>query len=451
MSDPDSSIFPSVLILLILMVCHAVLAMSETAIITLNDNKVRKMAQEGNKTAGLIVRLTKEPSRFLSTIRVGATLSGFLASAMAVSGFTQYLVRAFIGVSIPASALRGISIVVITVLLSYILLVFSELARRVAMQNYERIAFSVARMIVLVAAVLRPAVKLLSATTSGLLRLAGIDPNARPEEVTEEEIRMMIDVGGESGTIEQAEKDMLNNIFEFDDATADEMMTHRTEITAVELGASLDEVVAIVEESGHSRIPVYEESLDSIVGILYAKDLLGLITRQPETAFDLRDYMRIPMYVLESTRSAALLAEFQEKKIQIAVVIDEYGGTSGLVTMEDLLEGIVGNIQDEYDDEEEDITAIGENRYLVDGLAPLDDVLKYFGLELEDEDDYDTIGGYVTNILGYIPGENDHSGVMVGGVRFTVREMDERRIAKLLAEVYVPEEGPETALKPREA
>lgn len=443
--EPDS-IWSSILLLLVLVACNAFFAMSEIAIISLNDNKLKKMAQDGDKKAALLVKLTSEPSRFLATIQVGVTLSGFLASAVAADTFSEYIVRAFAGFAIPASTVRGVSIVVITLLLSYITLVFGELVpKRAAMQNYERISFMVARIVGVVATVTKPFVSLLSASTNGILRLMGIDPNKKPEEVTEEEIRMMIDVGGESGTIEQTEKDMLNNIFEFDDSTAEDMMTHRTEMTAIEMGTPLDEIIATARESGHSRIPVYEEDLDSIVGILYVKDLLGLITESDHAGFDLAGYMREPLYVLETTKSATLLGEFKIKKIQIAIVVDEYGGTSGLVTMEDLLEEIVGNIQDEYDDEEEDIAPAGENRYLIDGLAPLDDVLKFFTIDLPDEDEYDTIGGYVISELGYIPTEEEHPDLIVGDVRFTVQQMDERRIEKLLAEIIPPSENIEQA------
>lgn len=444
MTEPDSSIFASILLLLVLVLCNAFFAMSEIAIISLNDNKIKRMAQEGDKKAKIIARLTAEPSKFLATIQVGVTLSGFLASAVAADTFAEYIVQAFQNAPISPATVRGISIFVITILLSYITLVFGELVpKRVAMQNYEKISFAIVRVVSFVSTIGKPFVALLSASTNGVLRLMGIDPNAKPEEVTEEEIRMMIDVGGESGTIEPSEKDMLNNVFEFDDRTAEEMMTHRTEITALELGTPLEEVIRLALESGYSRIPVFKDDIDSIVGILYVKDLLALIPRLQESEFELAQYMRAPLYALESTASTTLLSEFKEKKIQMAIVVDEYGGTSGLVSMEDLLESIVGNIQDEYDDEEEDISECGDGRYLVDALAPLEDVLKFFSLRFEDADDYDTIGGYIINELGYIPAEGSNPSVMLGDVRFTVQEMDERRIAKLYAEIVPAAVGAE--------
>lgn len=432
----SGSIFSNILVLLLLVACNAFFAMCEIAVISLNDNKVKKMAKDGDKKAGIIARLIGQPSRFLATIQVGVTFSGFLASAIAADTFAAYIVQAFSKYAISPATVHAVSIVVITLLLSYISLVFGELVpKRIAMQNYEKISFGVARIIAFFSVVFRPFVVVLSASTNAILRLLGIDPDHTPEEVTEEEIRMMIDVGGESGTIEQSEKDMLNNIFEFDDRTAEEMMTHRTEIVAIELGTPLDEVVEIAIDSGYTRIPVFEEDLDSIVGVLYVKDLLGLAVKHPEKDFDIRDYMREPLYVLESTSCMSLLGQFQAQKIQLAIVVDEYGGTSGLVSMEDLLESIVGNIQDEYDDEEEEIFDCGDGVYIVDGLTALDDVLKFFSIAVDNADEYDTVGGYVMNELGYIPDEKSTPSISVDNVVFTVNAMDERRIAKLKVEI----------------
>lgn len=433
--DPDGNLFQNILLLFFLILFNAFFAMSEIAIISLNDNKIKKMAQDGDKKASRILRLTEDPSRFLATIQVGVTLSGFLASAVAASTFADYIVYAMRNIPVTSATVHGVSVVVITIILSYFTLVLGELVpKRAAMQNYEKISFAVAPALSLFAAAGRPFVTFLSASANAVLRLFGIDPNHTPEEVTEEEIRMMIDVGGEHGSIEESEKEMLNNIFEFDDRTVDEMMAHRTEITAIEMGTPLEKIVETALSSGYSRIPVFEDDLDSIVGILYVKDLLALISSDADDAqFSLKNYMREPLYVLESNTCMAVLGEFKTKKIQMAIVVDEYGGTSGLVTMEDLLESIVGNIQDEYDDEEEEIFILGENRFLVDGLTPLEDVEKYFGLSFADEE-FDTIGGYIVDQLGRIPSDNEHPGVIIGGYQFIVSEMDERRVAKLEVE-----------------
>lgn len=446
--DPDGNLYIYILLLIFLIFTNAFFAMSEIAIITLNDNKVRRMAAGGDKRAAILVKLIDRPSDFLATIQVGVTLSGFLASAVAADTFTEYIIlavqRAQWAVSIPV--VRIVSLVVITFILSYFTLVLGELVpKRVAMKHYEKIALRVAVPLKYIYALEKPFVSLLSASTNAVLRLFGIDPNAPAEEVTEEEIRMMIDVGEESGNIEQSEKDMINNIFEFDDRSVEDMMTHRTEIIAVEVGTPLLEIVDTAMESGYSRIPVYEDDLDSIVGILYVKDLLLFIAADVDNdTFDVTKFMHPPLYVPESTNGDTLLSEFKEKKLHMAIVVDEYGGTSGLVTMEDLIESIVGNIQDEYDDEEEEISLLDDNRYMIDGLTPLEDVCKFFDIHIEDEDDFDTIGGYVVNRLGYIPEEDECPAVTVGGVVFTVRTMEERRVDKIEAE-RIPSADPEEA------
>jgi len=438
--EPDDNLFYLVF-LLVLILIGAFFTMSEVAIISLNDSKIRKMAQEGNRKAQLLVGMINEPSRFLATIQVGVTVSGFLAAAVTAHVFTGRIVSLLREAPVSPSLLRAVALVVVTLLLSFIVLVFSELVpKRIGMQHYEAIAMAVARPLSLIAALEKPFVFLLSTSTNGILRLLGINPHRMPEQVTEEEIRMMIDVGNETGNIEENEKDMINNIFEFDDRTAQETMIHRTEIVALEAGAPLRQIIDTALESGYSRIPVYQDDLDSIVGILYVKDLLELVLQSPDDSFQLADHMREPMYVLESTSCKMLLEEFQKKKIQMAIVVDEYGGTSGLVTMEDLLESIVGNIQDEYDDEEEDISPIGENSYRIDALADLEEVEKLFGLEFDEEitDEFETIGGYIIHRLGYIPSEGEHPSVMLGDVCFTILQMDERRIDKLRAEVTKP-------------
>ena len=445
--ESDSSLLISFLLLVLLILASAFFTMSEIAIITLNDAKLRKQAQEGNKKAVLLVRLVDEPSRFLATIQVGAKIAGLFAAAITAQAFVPYWAGVLHALPITEQALRTFCLVILTLVLAFLNLVCGELVpKRIGMQYCEKIAFAAALPLTIVYKLERPFVVLISATANGLLRVLGINPHEQPDTVTEEEIRMMIDVGNESGQIEEGDKDMINNIFELDDHSVDEMMTHRTEIVAVENTESLEEVIRTVTQSGYSRIPVYEDDLDTIVGILYVKDLLGLVTFCGEEPFDFKQYMREPLYVLESTNCKSLLKELKEKKIQMAIVVDEYGGTSGLVTMEDLLESIVGNIQDEYDDEEEEVAALSENVYLVEGLASLEDMAKLFNFTVsdEEEEECDTIGGYIISLLGYIPAEEEHPSVQTGSLRFTVEEMDERRIAKLRVEKLTPPVGEDT-------
>jgi putative hemolysin len=436
------SLWIYILLLLILILTNAFFAMSEIAIISLNDNKIRKMANEGNKTAIILVNMLKEPSKFLATIQVGVTLSGLLASAVAADTFTEYIVDFFRRYStISPTVVRVASLAIITLLLSFFSLVFGELVpKRIGMQNFEKISFAVAKPLSTLYKLEKPFVWLLSHSTNGVLRLLGINPDQKSEEVTEEEIRMMVDVGNESGTIEQSEKDMINNIFEFNDLTAGEIMTHRTEITAIDFDTDISEIIAVAVEDGHSRIPVYNESLDDIQGILYVKDLLKLITENKTENFDVSQYMRKALYVPESNRAKELFQEFKQKKVQMAIVVDEYGGTSGLVTMEDLLESIVGNMQDEYDDEDEEISQISENVFIIDGVTSLYDIKKLFNIDFSDDEDYDTIAGYITDFLGHIPSEDEHPVVVISDIEFTVMSMDERRISKIRAERIIKEE-----------
>lgn len=439
------SLWIYILLLLILILTNAFFAMSEIAIISLNDNKIRKMANEGNKTAIILVGMLKEPSNFLATIQVGVTLSGLLASAVAADTFTEYILYFFRNTNISPTVIRVTSLAIITLLLSYFSLVFGELVpKRIGMQNFEKISFAVAKPLSTLYKLEKPFVWLLSHSTNGILKLLGIDPNQKSEEVTEEEIRMMIDVGNESGTIEQSEKDMINNIFEFNDLTAGEIMTHRTEITAIGLDTDISEIIAVAVEDGHSRIPVYDENLDDIQGILYVKDLLKLITENKTENFDVTKYMRKALFVPESNGAKELFQEFKQKKVQMAIVVDEYGGTSGLVTMEDLLESIVGNIQDEYDDEDEEISQVSDNVFIIDGVTSLYDIKKLFNIDFSDDEDYDTIAGYITDLLGHIPSEDEHPTVSISDIQFTVMSMDERRISKIRAERIIKEENTDT-------
>lgn len=443
MEQPQGSLWIYILMLIVLILINAFFAMSELAIISLNDNKIKKMALEGNKIAITLVNILSEPSKFLSTIQVGVTLSGLLASAVAADTFAEYIVYYFRNFSISPTIVRVISLIIITLLLSFFTLVFGELVpKRIAMNSYEKISFAIARPLSIIYKIEKPFVALLSWSTNSILRLIGIDPNQKSEKVTEEEIRMMVDVGNESGTIKQSEKDMINNIFEFDNRNADEIMTHRTDIIAIDLNTPITDIIAIAAKSGYSRIPVYDNNLDDVIGILYVKDLLSLVLENPTNAFSISTYMRSALYVPETNRCKELFQEFKDKKVQMAIVVDEYGGTSGLVTMEDLIESIVGNIQDEYDDEDEEISQLSEDIYIIDGVTSLDNIKKLFNIKISDDEDYDTIGGYITDCLGHIPSDGEQPVISISGIDFTVLNMDERRISKIRAEKKIKYDEP---------
>lgn len=440
--DPDS-ILINLAILVLLIACNAFFAMSEIAIITFNDNKLKKLAEGGDKRAKMLVRLVNEPSKFLSSIQIGVTLSGFLASASAADQFSQALSTALSRIlPVPEATLRGAALLIITLVLAYVTLVLGELVpKRVAMHNPEKISLAVAPVISFLFRAGRPFVAVLSVSTNLILRMIGIDPNDKPDQVTEEEIRMLVDVGNEEGAIEQSEKDMIDNIFEFDDTTAEDVMTHRTEIAAVEKTSNVADVVKIALEEGYSRIPVYKEDIDDIIGIVYAKDMLRFTGVHDTAGRSIDPFVREVIFVPESNRCTDLFKTFKEKKIQMAVVVDEYGGTSGIVTMEDLLEAIVGNMQDEYDNEEEDFCQISDTVYTFDGSVSIEDVEKVLGLEIGNEEDYDTLSGLITDILDRIPGEDEHPTVRVNRVEFTVLKVEDRRLAKIKAEILPIEEA----------
>ncbi len=438
MDDPGStSLIFQIVLLFILILVNAFFAMSEIAIISLNDSKIEKMAENGHKKAKQIMRLTENSSSFLSTIQIGVTLAGFLTSASASQVFAQRLTDAVSPIlpdSIPVSLIHSISVVLITLIMSYFSLVFGELApKRIAMQVPEKISFLAVGPLLFVAKITKPAVKLLSFSTNLVVRIFGFDPNSDEETVTEEEIRMMVDVGQEKGVIEDTQKEMIDNIFEFDDIDVSDIMTHRTDMYAVEANDNLQNVIDISVEQGYSRIPVYDDDPDNIIGIAYIKDLIQYIGKSlPENG--LRSIMRKAYYVPESKKCGQLFKEMSESHVQMAIVVDEYGGTAGLVTLEDLLESIVGNIQDEYDNEDEEISRIDDATFTIDGTTDIEEVGDLIGVTFP-EGDYDTLGGYIISRLGFLPSDGEMNSLEFENFRFTVLSVEDRRIGKVKVEI----------------
>lgn len=437
-ADP-ATIIIKLLILFVLILINAFFAMSEIAIISLNDSKIEKMASEGNKKAKQVLRLTKDSSSFLSTIQIGVTLAGFLTSATASQNFAVMLTDKLSDTAVinylPRGVISALSTLLITIIMSYFSLVLGELApKKIAMNKPEKVSFTVVPVLLFVNKVFRPFVKLLSASTNGVVRLFGIDPNADEEVVTEEEIRMMVDVGQEKGVIEDSQKEMINNIFEFDDMDVADIMTHRTDVDCVDIEDGLAEVIKLSIEFGHSRIPIYKEDPDNIIGIVYIKDLLKYVgTNLPKTK-TIKDFMREAYYVPQTKICSELLNEMLEKRIQIAVVVDEYGGTAGIVTLEDIIESIVGNIQDEYDNEDEEISQINENTFTIDGVTYIEDVEEQLNIKLP-EGDYDTLGGFIISLLGYLPSGEVQDVAEYKNIKFTVLNVEDRRIGKVRVEI----------------
>ena len=419
-----------ILILVILIGLNAFFAASEIAFISLNDAKIEKQAKEGNKKAKQIEKMLENPSKFLATIQIGITLAGFLSSAFASDAFAYRLAPALNDlIPIGVGVWQNISIVIITILLSFFTLIFGELVpKRLAMKNYEKIAFGTIGIIKAISIITAPFVKFLTATTNAISKIFGVTENEE-EIVTEEEIKMMVDQGEEKGTIEEDEKEYINNVFEFNDITASEIMTHRTDIFAVDINTSPGELLEeiIKDDCKHSRIPVYDETIDEIKGILYVKDIIKNINKK---TFKIKNIMKEAYFVSQSKLINELFKELQKNKKHIAIIVDEYGGTAGLITMEDILEEIVGDIYDEYDEIEEEYEKIDDKTYIISGSMPIYDVNKLLEAHIP-EGDYDTISGYLQEEMGRIPTEEEMPIVETEELTFKIEEYEDKRILKI--------------------
>lgn len=417
----------SIIVLVILILLNAYFAATEIAFISLNDSKVEKNAKEGNKKAKQILKMLQSPSKFLATIQIGITLAGFLSSAFASDAFADMLAPVLNNLipSISVEVWRGISIVIITIILSFFTLVFGELVpKRLAMKYYEKIAYATIGVIKLISIVTAPFVKLLTFSTNMISKIFGVG-EAEEEVVTEEEIRMMIDEGEEKGTIERGEKQLLNNVFEFNDIIVSEIMTPRTDIYGIDLNENIKEKLNEIDEFKYSRIPIYDENIDDIKGILYVKDILKPL--KDNEKIDVKKLMREPYFVPESKDIDELFKEMQQNKVQMAIAIDEYGGTAGLITMEDILEELVGNIFDEYDEEEHDVSKIDDNTYILSGTVTSYELKKVFGVELP-EGDYETLSGYLLDKLGRIPEDDEKPVIEDENLTYKVEEIEDKRI-----------------------
>jgi putative hemolysin len=422
-----------IFLLIVLIALNAFFAASEIALISLNDNKVRILAEEGNPKARKLLKLLAEPSRFLATIQIGITLAGFLASAFAAESFSDPIV-AWLGTfaaGVSPSVLKGVTVVVITIILSYFTLVFGELVpKRVAMKKSEAIAYRVVGVLTAISKGAAPFVHFLTFSTNFFARLFGVNPHETDDSVTEEEIRMMIDVGEERGAIHGHEKEMINNVFEFNNKTVEEVMTHRVDIEALPLETGLTEVVSFIGEVRFSKVPVYQGNIDNIVGVLYVRDLLPLVGHNPGDRFRLQDYIRTPFYLPVMKKTDEALRAMQQARAPLAVVIDEYGGTAGLVTVEDLVEEVFGDIYDEHDDDA-DIRKINENTYEVSGKTTLEDLEEELGIALP-EGEYETINGFAISRLGQIPSPGQEVEIVEGHVTLRAIRITEKRIDSFL-------------------
>ena len=417
-------------ILVILIGLNAFFAASEIAFIALNDTKIEKQAKEGNKKAKQIEKMLETPSKFLSTIQIGITLAGFLSSAFASDAFASKLAPVLNNmIPIGINIWQNISILIITIILSFFTIVFGELVpKRLAMKHYEKIAFATIGIIRTISIITAPFVKLLSVTTNAISKIFGVGENEE-EIVTEEEIKMMVDQGKEDGTIQEDEKEYINNVFEFNDIVASEIMTHRTDMFAVDINTGANELLEeiIKDDCKHSRIPVYDETVDEIKGILYVKDIIKNIGKK---TFKIKNIMKEAYFVSQNKLINELFKEMQKNKKQMAIVVDDYGGTAGLITMEDILEEIVGDIFDEYDEFEEEYEKIDDKTYIISGKMPIYDVNKLLNSNIP-EGDYDTLSGYLQEELGRIPTDEENPIIETKELTFKIEEYEDKRIIKV--------------------
>lgn len=432
----------ALLLQIVLILINAFFAGAEIAVISLNENKLKKAAEEGDKKASKMLKMVEAPTNFLSTIQVCITLAGFLASAFAADNFSEPISEELIKLipQAPEALIDTLCLVGITIILSFVTLVFGELVpKRIAMAKSEKVAKAACGPVVACSVIMKPAIWFLSICTNGMLRLFGIDPKAESEEVTEEDIRMMVDIGEESGNIESTEKDMIENVFEFNNISASEIMVHRTNVQAIQVDSTDEEIYTVIDSTGMSRFPVFDEDLDDILGILNARRFL--MDRHQEKDTNIKELLKPAYFVPEMVHADVLFREMQQKKESFAVLVDEYGGMSGIVTMEDLLEEIVGNIYDEFDPTPEtEVEKIGEDQFRINANVTLDELADAIDWEAPEQEEYDTLGGLVYASLTEIPKDGDTPEVTVHGIHVKVEKIVDRRIVQAVVTKLPPEE-----------
>ncbi len=425
----SSNIIFQIILVVILTLINAFFSSAEMAIISMNKNRIKILAEEGNKKAQLLEKLNEEPSKLLATIQVGITLAGFFSSASAATGISSYLSRYLSQFNIPY--VNQISLISITIIIAYLTLVFGELyPKRIALQKSEAIAMLSIKPILIVSKITGPFVKLLSLSTNALVKLSGLNTENLDEKISREEIKSLVHVGREHGVFNETESEMINSIIEFDDKLAKEVMKPRTETFLLNINTPIMEALDKLLEENYSRVPVYEENPDNIIGILYMRDMLAEAKIKGFENIEIRQILHKPYFVIENKPIDDLFKELQSKKIHMAVLIDEYGGFSGIVTIEDLIEEVMGEINDEYDELELLIEKIDDNTFLMNGLISLNDFNSYFDVDLECED-FDTIGGFLLNIIGGIPETDEEKLVEYENLSFKVEEILDKRIGKI--------------------
>ncbi len=426
----------------ILILINAFFAATEIAVVSLNKTKLERKSEEGDRTATKLLRLTENQSAFLSTIQIAITLAGFLGSAFAADNIAVYFVPIFKSWGLPLSdaTLGTIAVVLTTIIISFFTLIFGELVpKRIAQQKSYAVAKMACSVVLFLAKVMRPVIWVLSASTNVILRLLGLKGEGADEDVTEDDIRLMVDAGGKSGSIEEDEKEWIQNVFEFNDISVSDVMTREPDVVSFQVDTPEYEILDTIKDTGLSRYPVYGEDINDILGILNARDFL--INRNESDRKKIKDLLRPAYMVPESIHADKLFTDMQANKTHIAIVVDEYGQTIGIITLEDLLEEIVGNIYDEFDPQEETpIQRIGEDEWKVTGSVSLSDFSDETGIELEENEDYDTIGGMVLSTLSQIPEDGTQLDCRINGLDIHVTKIEDRRIEEAIVKKLPPEE-----------
>lgn len=422
--DSDGSRFICIALLIALVIVRAVYRAFEYAMTEVNDSKIKSMAEK-DKRYGRLEKLLRQPSRMIVSFSMGKTIAGAAVAVLSVIVFCPKNV----------GDIQKILLIALIVLASAVMMtaLTDMLPRKIASKKTEPIALFAVLPVKLLIGALSPVSMITYGIATVFGWIFGVPKTSEKDVVTEEEILMMVDAGNETGVIEESQKEMINNIFEFGDSVVSDVMTHRKDICAIEINSQIKDVVYLAINEGYSRIPVYEESVDNILGVMYVKDLLCLVGCEHSEDFTVKQFMRKAMYVPESGKCKEIFEEMTLKKAQMAVVSDEYGGTAGIVTMEDLLEEIVGNIQDEYDEEPAEISEIDDGVYTIDGDADPEDIAERLGFELPEEHQYDTMSAFVVDLLGRIPEENETPAVVYGDFEFTVLLAEDNWISKLKA------------------
>jgi putative hemolysin len=429
MNSSSESLYREVLFIVSLIILYSIFSASEMALVALNKNRLNQLSEEGDEKAKLILELLKEPSSLIFSIRIGMTTVGFLASAFVGHSLAKRLSKIFWEINTPAK--EYFSILIATVSLSYFILLLGDLfSKRIGVQNSHRIAMLVIKPMLLFCKITSPYARLLTASLNVLVRLFGLNLNNLEEKVSEEEIRMLIDVGEENGIINETEREMLDGIFEFNDTLAREIMTPRTSVFAVDINSNKDELIDNILEEQYSRIPIYEEDRDNIIGILYMKDLFSHIRKGDIKDIEIRSMLRPPYFVPETKNIDTLFKELQSTKNHMALLIDEYGGFAGIVTIEDVIEEVMGNIFDEHDINEDEIEQLDNYTYVVNGLTAIDEVNEKLDVSIP-SDYFDTIGGFVVSLLGTIPREEEKSIIEFENLKFKIEKVNEKRIESL--------------------